>query len=303
MKLRRGIVAVTSCALILVSAGGALAETEGITGQTSATADKSVVRLSAFEGERALRAQNAGARPEERLFEYRRGLACQPPGPAGLQDQAATLTDTELNGPCAGPTVPLNDCAGDPPVMPLWRHTRTAVTAEWEPYVYAAPGGCPGELLPQLSAADFRVLPIAPSTIQVQPDRGWVLVNMDTIVLTDPAEQTFRTTLLGYGVDVVATPTQFTWDFGDGAQHLTTTSPGHAYPNQDVVHAYRELGTAAVTLTTTWSGRYRVDGDDDWHDVVGTAQTTSTAAPFEIVERRSHLVAKDCNEDPRQVGC
>ncbi|WP_426593300.1 hypothetical protein ACPPVS_16420 [Cellulomonas sp. McL0617] len=236
-------------------------------------------------------------------MELRRGLGCQPPLPVGAQAQAATLTDTELNGPCANGTVPLNDCGADQPVMPLWRHTRATVADVFGPYAFAAPGGCPRDLVPVLGAVDFRVLPIAPSSIEVQPDRGWVLVNLDTIVLTDPAPQTFRTTLLGYGVDVVATPTAFTWDFGDRSSTLTTTSPGHAYPHQHVTHAYTEVGSAAITLTTTWSGRYRVDGDDQWHDVAGTAQTTSAAAPVQIEERRSHLVAKDCNEDPHQPGC
>jgi len=36
---------------------------------------------------------------------------------------------------------------------------------------------------------------------------------------------------------------------------------------------------------------------------VGTAETTSTSGAFEVVERRSHLVARDCVEDPDQVGC
>jgi len=267
-------------------------------------AEDDKVILGAADGEHALRAQEASTGAEERLVELRRGLACQPPLPVGLQDQAASLTQTVLNGPCAsGATVPLNDCGGDAPVMPLWRHTRPTVADAYGPWQFAAPGACPRDLLPVLSVADFRVLPIAPSVVQVQPDRGWVLVNMDTIVLTDPAEQTFRTTLLGYGVDVIATPTAFTWDFGDHSQELTTTSPGHAYPHQDVTHAYTRLGTATIALTTTWSGRYRVDGDDQWHDVVGTAQTTGTAPPVRIEERRSHLVATDCNQDPDQPGC
>ena len=137
----------------------------------------------------------------------------------------------------------------------------------------------------------------------MQPDRGWVLVNKETIVLTDPVEQTFRTDLFGYGIDVVATPTSYTWDFNDGSRELSTDSPGTPYPEFDVFHVFTDTGTTTIELTTTWSGRYRVDGDDTWRDVVGTAQTTSTTAEFEIIERRSHLVANDCIEDPDQPGC
>ena len=76
-----------------------------------------------------------------------------------------------------------------------------------------------------------------------QPDRGWVLVNKETIVMTDPAEQVFRTELLGYGVDVVATPTSYRYDFGDDSDDLVTDSPGHSYPDHDTFHFYTTLGT------------------------------------------------------------
>ncbi len=162
---------------------------------------------------------------------------------------------------------------------------------------------CPADLLPTFTEEDFRLLPIAPQVIKMQPDRGWVLVNKETIVLTEPAEQTFRTDLFGYGVDVIATPTHYSWDFQDGTRHLSTNSPGKPYPAFDLFHVYAEPGTAAISLTTTWSGRYRVDGDTAWRDVVGTAETVSTTAPFEVVERRSRLVAEDCNQNPHQPGC
>ena len=91
-------------------------------------------------------------------------------------------------------------------------------------------GRAPRTCCPRFTAEDFRRLPIAPQVIQVQPDRGWVLVNKETIVLTDPAEQTFRTDLFGYGVDVIATPTHYTWDFQDGSRAPVHRQPRHAVP-------------------------------------------------------------------------
>lgn len=120
---------------------------------------------------------------------------------------------------------------------------------------------------------------------------------------TDKAEQTFRTDLLGYGIDVVATPDTFTYDWGDGSEPLVTHSAGRAYPNQDTFHAYTELGTVQVTLTTTWTAKYRVDGTNQWRDVVGTAATSATSAPFTIEERRSHLVAELCTAEPTPPDC
>ncbi|MEZ0447729.1 hypothetical protein [Cellulomonas sp. ICMP 17802] len=254
--------------------------------------------MTAFEGEQAVRALRAKAgTPEALLREYQRAVICN--------TSSAELT-TPLNGACpaAEGDTGLNNCGTETPVLPLWTRTRATPTDAWSAWTIVADGGCPADLLPTMSAADFRRLPIAPQVIQVQPDRGWVLVNKETIVLTDPAEQTFRTDLLGYGVDVVATPTRYTWDFADGTRDLSTTSPGHPYPGFDVFHVYaRPAQGVAITLTTQWSGRYRVDGDDEWRDIVGTAETTSSSAPFEVVERRSHLVSQDCNQDPDQPGC
>ena len=138
----------------------------------------------------------------------------------------------------------------------------------------------------------------------MQPDRGWVLVNKETIVLTDPAEQTFRTDLFGYGVDVIATPTQYSWDFNDGSKHLTTDSPGHAYPAFDVFHVYAEPATTQhqpdhhLVRPLPHRRRRRRGARSS-----GPPRRSSTSAPFEVVERRSHLVAEDCLENPDQPGC
>jgi hypothetical protein len=291
---RRGAMALslaTGLALVAMAATSAAADDFG------ARAEDDAIRLSAFKGEQLARAHRANAgTPEAQLREYERASMCN--------TSTGTLT-TPLNGPCpvAEGEAALNDCDDDVPVLPLWTRSRATPTSEWTAWALVADGGCPGDLLPTLTATDFQQLPIAPQTITIQPDRGWVLVNKETIVLTDPVEQTFRTDLFGYGVDVIATPTRYTWDFNDGSRPLSTDSPGKPYPAFDVFHVFTDTGTTTIALTTTWSGRYRIDGDDTWRDVVGTAQTTSTSAELEIVEHRSRLVARDCIEDPDQPDC
>ncbi|WP_273654421.1 hypothetical protein [Cellulomonas fimi] len=118
-----------------------------------------------------------------------------------------------------------------------------------------------------------------------------------------PAEQTFRTELLGRGIDVVAAPASYRYDFGDGSRDLVTTSPGHEWPDHDTYHLYDMVGTVQVTLTTTWKGKYRVDGTTVWRDVVGTAATSTTSAPFVVEERRSRLVDDLCTDIPTPDDC
>ena len=148
------------------------------------------------------------------------------------------------------------------------------------------------------TAEDFRRLPLTPPALTIQPDRTEHLVNMPTIVYTTPTTQLLTTDLLGYPVEVEATPTTYTWDFGDGTT-WTTTTPGHPYPNQDVAHPYTRPGTYTITLTTTFTGRYRLAGTTAWATVTGTASTTTTSAPITAIEAPTHLVTADCHQQPQ----
>lgn len=185
-------------------------------------------------------------------------------------------------------------------VAPTWRRTQ-APGEDWSDWERLDQGSC-GTALPVLTVEDFRSLPIPAPTLRLQPDGGWVLINKETIVLTDAAPVPLRTTLAGFGVDVEAVPTRFTYDFGDG-HTIVTHSPGRPYPDHDTFHEYEQPGTYAVTLTTEWSGRYRVDGDPTWREVTGTATTSTTSATFEAQERRSHLVSGLCTDRPKPPDC
>lgn len=265
--------------------------------------------LTAFEAEQIYRASLA-AEPAVVLTRYMRapqcnvatGGAAEPGAPVGPRpaDGGALPECAPRNG-----TLPIPTCIDGPPVLPLWRQTRADAEASWAglPWELAHGYSCPEDAVPALTAEDFRRLPIAPPVLTMQPDRGWVLVNKETIVFTDPAEQTFRTELLGYGVDVVATPTSYRYDFGDDSRDLVTDSAGHSYPDHDTFHVYETLGTMQITLTTTWSGKYRVDGSTVWHDVNGTAETSAVGAPFTVDERRSRLVSGLCTDIPKPDDC
>ncbi|WP_264029302.1 hypothetical protein [Cellulosimicrobium sp. SH8] len=194
-------------------------------------------------------------------------------------------------------------CTPDQVAMePLFRQTwtntdegtRTAVSA-WE---LVADASCVGaaDLAGEAEAA-FRTLTIAPSPVIVQPPDGWTLVNVPTITYTQPGEQTLDTTLLGIPVQIRATPRTYAWDYGDGTAPLSTTDPGAAYPHHTVAHTYDQPAEQVqITLTTTWSGQFRLTGTTTWTDVTGTATTTSTADPLRVYEARSRLVTDDLDD-------
>lgn len=160
----------------------------------------------------------------------------------------------------------------------------TAVT------VNAATGPSPAAIAASV-ASEFRRLPLTSGGIAIQPSRGWTLVNVDTIVLTDPTPATFDTTILGIPVTVRATPTRYSWSFGDDTPPLVTTEPGSPWPNPTVTHAYRTAGTRTITLTTQWSGEFRVAGSPSWQPIAGVATTTESAPPLEVRSATNSLVA------------
>lgn len=270
--------------------------TKGLDAHRGSTVGDDVFGLWADRAREAAlqaRAQYVGDAPA-RQPEFRRAAACREAAgrwvmggedgscPAGI-DEAMTI-----------------NCAEEQYQQPLWRRLP-AGAAEWTAWQQIDAGGC-GAGRPVLTVEDFRRLPLAPPVLILQPDRGWVLVNIETIVRTERVEQTFHTDLAGYGVEVVATPERFHYEFGDGTD-LWTTSAGHPYPDHDTFRVYEQTGTYQVTLTTEWSGRYRIEGDDTWYPVTGTAQTSTTSAPFEVVERRSRLVDDLCTDVPKPDDC
>jgi hypothetical protein len=279
----------------LVLAGLLVSAAPAVAGEYEGEASGDSITVTAREAA-SVQARADAIDPALRLVEYRRAEMC-----------AVTTAQptTPLNGRCAGyaGAVQIPSCEGQTPVLPLWRRDRDTPTSAWGPWRMAIGWSCPQDAPPVFTAEDFRRLPITPSVLTIQPDRAEVLVNMPTVVFTDPAVQDFTTTVLGYPIEVQATPVSYTWNFGDGSDPTTTTSPGHPYPGHDVFYRYPRLGTYTITLTTEFAGTYRVAGDTTWLPVTGTATTTTTAPPITATEARTHLVAGDCTQTPTPLGC
>jgi hypothetical protein len=215
--------------------------------------------------------------------------------PLGANSQGAQI-------PCPGdPVVPLPECGDAATLPPLWeRAVPDAVVTPWR---LVGPPVCASsaDITPAMVLSAFRRLPLAPSPLVVQPDRGWVLVNKPTVVYADGGPQTLTTTVLGTAVTIAATPTGYVWDFGDGAT-LATADPGLPWPAGTLTHSYTAVGVHHLSLTTTWSATYTVAGDPAVRDVPGTATTTSTSQ-LEVRERRAYLVGATCDDDPAAPGC
>lgn len=152
----------------------------------------------------------------------------------------------------------------------------------------------PGPPRRQVTEGDVRravsEIPMPALDVKVQP-AGRTLVNVPTILFTDPDPVRETVTLLGREVDVEATPTRYTWHHGDGTTR-TTTRPGRPYPAKDVTHTYRRTADdLRVRVDTTYTVRYRIDGGD-WTDLGTTLTATGTPTMVDVDEAAPVLVRR-----------
>ena len=195
-------------------------------------------------------------------------------------------------------------CSGtpDPHDVLYWRFTLPSQTGAGPHGLWLLTGqACIGAgqvaavaALPALTLEDFQRLPLPPGTAHVQPDRGWALINVATNVYVTAPPVTLHTSLLGFGVEVKATPVRYRWTFGEGpaSQALETTDPGGAYPAMTTIHTYEAPGAYRITLTTFYTGEYSVDGGP-WLSVDGQAHVDTPPIPIELIEARTHLIGGD----------
>jgi hypothetical protein len=176
---------------------------------------------------------------------------------------------------------------------PLWIRTQNnGVWSDWNVlrwYTCVTDG-------PLIAAIEheWSTLQPEPSAIDLQPGTGWVYATVPTIAMADDAPRVHTATLLGAAVEIVATPASYVWTWGDGAT-TSSTDPGSAYPKATISHTYgRGTDQATVGLSTTWTGRYRVNGGA-WVDFDTTITSTSPGVPLQVVKPHSRLVDCDAN--------
>ena len=241
--------------------------------------------------------------------------AASPPPPPDVRIDPDNLDAIEAVGSASelwerpgtrgpGPRTPVSGVSEPycPPQEYRWGKYRTIVTdcsgvppGEWTPWFENQEGEdaeqtdeTPGELI-VVSREDVQTLIVNPGNLIVQPDRSWVLVNADTIVMTDASEHILSTRVLDLDIDVRVTPVLFTWGFGDGSAPVTGTDPGAPWPDHTVSHVYGSPGAVSISLRTEWDAAFRVEGTSTWIPVTGRAVTIQSTDPIEVVTATPRL--------------
>jgi hypothetical protein len=128
----------------------------------------------------------------------------------------------------------------------------------------------------------LRQIGLPALTARTQPEDK-TLVNFATIFYTEPAPFTRTVTLLGRQVQLQATPTSFTWNYGDGIT-ATTSTPGAPYPAKDVTHEYRDAhATVQTSVDVTYTATFAVAGGPP-QAIPGSVTIAGPTAPLRISE-------------------
>ena len=122
---------------------------------------------------------------------------------------------------------------------------------------------------------------------RTQPETK-TLVNFATIFYAHPRSFTRTMTLLGQRVQIHATPSTFTWHYGDGTSSATST-PGSPYPAMDITHKYMNAHvTVQTSVDVTYSARFRV-GNGGWQGIPGTVTITGPPSALRVSEATAVL--------------
>jgi hypothetical protein len=168
----------------------------------------------------------------------------------------------------------------------------------------------PEDLLPRIAAdiqREFQSLPVNAGTVVAQPSPH-TLRGAETNFYAEAAEQQFDVTMFGQQVHIVATPVQYTWDYGDGTVFGPQPSMGGALPQDRwgektrTSHAYGATGDFQVVLTTTFQGTYSVNAGPPL-PIPGQGQFSAPPQTISVWRSLTRNYADDCNANPQGQGC
>jgi hypothetical protein len=199
----------------------------------------------------------------------------------------------------------------------VWKMAPKGITEpEWSDWKPTGDGPTclyderPEDLLPRIAARvlnDFRQLPVAAGTVSGQPSPH-TLLGAETNYFAEASEQQFDVTILGQRVHIIATPFEYTWNYGDGVVVGPEASAGGPLPEDRwgektrTSHVYAQTGDFNVVLTTHFRGTYSVNGGPPL-PIPGQGDFSSAPLTTSVWRSITRHYADNCLENPHGDGC
>lgn len=153
----------------------------------------------------------------------------------------------------------------------------------------------------------FENLPVNAGTVVAQPSPH-TLRGAETNFYAETTEQVFDVEMFGQQVHVVATPVQYTWNYGDGTVFGPQPSMGGPLPQARwgeqtrTSHAYLVTGDFQVVLTTTFRGTYSVNAGPAL-PIPGEGSFGAPPQTVSVWRSLTRNYADDCITNPQGEGC
>lgn len=168
-----------------------------------------------------------------------------------------------------------------------------------------APESVPAELRPTID----DVASFAPASVELldQPD-GVGVAGLPMNFVASVQAHTADGILFDVPVSVHFAPVEVVFDYGDGVV-LTSTTGGATwealglpqFSATSTSHAYTARGTYTARASVRYAAAYSFGAG--WIPIDGRLTIPTTASSIEILEARTALVARTCQENPSGPGC
>ena len=198
---------------------------------------------------------------------------------------AIRMVESSCGSSSAGGSCLAYVCADPDQVGYIIERRRRDTDGDWIPVgrVCVVPNGpvlTPGRILEEI-----RRVGLPSMSVQAPPE---TFVNYETVVYTKAATFARTVNLLGFTVDIEATPSQFRWNYDDGGTE-TTTSAGRPYPATDITHTWTDAHhTFHPSVDVTYQIRYRVNGSN-WQPLGDTITAQGPEGDVRIREATGML--------------
>jgi hypothetical protein len=227
-------------------------------------------------------ASEASASVHLAVLQYRWHTPCLPFAP---NHQAGDAPDCVIARMCPDPAARSWQLWALPADTQTWAYVSSQCFAGLQPPTVAdAPRP---QVTPGLVLNALRQIGLPALEAHTQPEDK-TLVNFATIFYAEPQTFVRTLTLLGQQVHVEATPSSYTWHYGDGTS-TTTSTPGAPYPAKDITHNYADAHTTVQTsVDVTYSARFQV-GNGGWQDIPETVTIVGPQSALRISEATAVL--------------
>ncbi|WP_142064747.1 hypothetical protein [Pseudarthrobacter sp. B4EP4b] len=220
----------------------------------------------------------------------------------------------DFDTPCLGRQLECKDGPDGEDGIPVIWHSRPRGVpgAVWA--IHSGPtclfDAKPEDLLPRIAAdiqREFQNLPVNAGTVVAQPSPH-TLRGAETNFYAEATQQQFDISMFGQAVHVVATPVQYTWNYGDGTVFGPQPSMGGPLPQDRwgektrTSHAYGATGDFQVVLTTSFQGTYSVNAGPPL-PIPGQGQFNAPPQTISVWRSLTRNYADDCNANPQGQGC